>query len=119
MQGINLKTGQDFDDEMQRVEQIIGTEIEWDVDEGIPRIQYALARSDEMDDLKTAQYVEKHPPANSIPGGLAGSNGPPSSHGSSPFTIACAISLLGGQTPHRDFRGPQACPMPRHAPAVM
>jgi hypothetical protein len=69
VQGINLKVGQDFDGEMQQVEQIIGTEIEWDVDEGIPRVQHALAKSDEMDSLKTAQYVEKHAPTKLDPSG--------------------------------------------------
>ncbi len=69
VQGINLKFGQDFDDEMQKVEQIIGTEIEWDVNEGIPRVEHALAESDEMESLKTAQYVEKHAPTKLDPRG--------------------------------------------------
>ena len=69
VQGINLKFGQDFDDEMQRVEQILGTEIEWDLNEGIPRVQHALAKSDEVHSLKAAKYVEKHAPTKLDPGG--------------------------------------------------
>ena len=69
VQGINLKFGQDFDNEMQRTEQIIGTEIEWDMNEGIPRIQCALDKSQKVDSLKTAHYIERHAPTKLDPRG--------------------------------------------------
>ena len=54
---------------MQRVKQILGTEIKWDLNEGIPRVQHALAKSDEVHSLKAAKYVEKHAPTKLDPGG--------------------------------------------------
>ncbi len=69
VQGINLNLGQDFDAEMQELEQIVGTEIEWELDEAIPQIQHAMAMSDTGDSMKSARHVEKHAPTNLEPSG--------------------------------------------------
>ena len=42
VQGVNLNTGQHFDEEIVELEQIVGTEIEWELGEAIPRIRHAL-----------------------------------------------------------------------------
>jgi hypothetical protein len=68
VQGISLNVGQDFDDEMQQVEQIVGTEIEWELNEAIPRIQHVLNAAED-DALKSAKHVQKHAPTKLDPRG--------------------------------------------------
>ena len=69
VQGINLNQGQDFDAEMQQLEQIVGTEIEWELGEALPQIQHAIGHSDSDDAMKSARHVEKHAPTNLEPSG--------------------------------------------------
>jgi len=69
VQGINLNMGQPFDDEMVELEQIVGTEIEWELGEAIPQIQHALSSSDTHAELKSARHVEKHAPTHLEPSG--------------------------------------------------
>lgn len=69
VQGINLNQGQDFDAELQQLEQIVGTEIEWELGEAIPQIQHALGATEADDAMKSARYVEKHAPTNLEPSG--------------------------------------------------
>lgn len=70
VQGINLNVGQDFDDEIQELERIVGTEIEWELGEAIPQIQHAMGEIPGADDhMKSAQYLEKHAPTNLEPSG--------------------------------------------------
>ena len=69
VQGINLNMGQHFDDEMVELEQIVGTEIEWELGEAIPQILHALSSSDTQAELKSARHVEKHAPTHLEPSG--------------------------------------------------
>jgi len=68
VQGINLNQGQDFDSELQELEQIIGTEIEWELEEAIPQIHHAMG-SDVDHDMRSARYVQQHAPTNLEPSG--------------------------------------------------
>jgi hypothetical protein len=69
VQGINLNTGQDFDKEMNALIQIVGSEIEWDLEEGIPAVRSVLEQSGKVDELQSADKVAKHAPTNLHPGG--------------------------------------------------
>jgi hypothetical protein len=70
VQGINLNVGQDFDDELQELERIVGTEIEWELGEAIPQIQHAIGDKPDGDDqMKSAHYLQKHAPTNLEPSG--------------------------------------------------
>jgi len=69
VQGISLNVGQDFDEEMQEVEQIVGTEIEWELNEAIPRIQHVLSDAGQDESLKSAEHVQKHAPTKLDPRG--------------------------------------------------
>lgn len=44
VQGINLRVGQDFEGAMVDLMQIVGTEIEWELSEGVPALKGAVAR---------------------------------------------------------------------------
>lgn len=69
VQGMNLNMGQHFDEEMVVLEQIVGTEIEWELDDAIPEIQHALASSDTDAAMKSARHVERHAPTSLEPSG--------------------------------------------------
>jgi hypothetical protein len=69
VQGISLNTGQDFDSEFTQLLQIVGSEIEWDLDEAIPAVRSALEQHDRMGDLSTAGSVARRAPTNLNPGG--------------------------------------------------
>jgi hypothetical protein len=69
VQGINLNTGQDFDREFMELLQIVGTEIEWELTDGIPAVRRALEAHDKVDDLKSADQVKRHAPTNLHPDG--------------------------------------------------
>lgn len=69
VQGINLRTGQDFDTEIEELIQVVGTEIEWDLSEAIPELQSSLQQSDREDELKSAGHVRKLAPTKLDPGG--------------------------------------------------
>ena len=70
VQGINLNVGQNFDDEMQELERIVGTEIEWELAEAIPQIQHAIGDTQSTDDhMKSAHSLQKHAPTNLEPSG--------------------------------------------------
>jgi hypothetical protein len=70
VQGINLNVGQDFDSEMQELERIVGTEIEWELGEAIPQILHAVGDEPGVDDqMKSAHYLQKHAPTNLEPSG--------------------------------------------------
>lgn len=62
VQGINLRTGQDFDAELEELIQVIGTEIEWDLGEAIPELQASFQGSHREDELKSARHLRKHAP---------------------------------------------------------
>jgi hypothetical protein len=64
VQGMNLNTGQDFDKGLTELMQIVGAEIEWDLEEGIPALRSVLETQDKVDSLSTAQQVAKHAPTN-------------------------------------------------------
>jgi hypothetical protein len=66
---INLNHGQEFDGAFRDVIQEVGTEIEWDLEIGLPAMK-AVIRSNEIpDDLKSATHVAKHAPTNLHPDG--------------------------------------------------
>jgi hypothetical protein len=69
VQAINLNMGQDFDAEMRELEQIVGTEIEWELGEAIPQIQHVMGGPEADDAMKSARYVEKHAPTKLEPSG--------------------------------------------------
>ncbi len=69
VQGINLRTGQDFDGEIEELIQLVGTEIEWDLGEAIPELRASLEQSHREDELKSARHVRRHAPTKLDPGG--------------------------------------------------
>lgn len=69
VQGINLRTGQDFDPEMEALIQVVGTEIEWELDEMLPALRGALGRPDRDVDMKSAEHIRRHAPTNLDPKG--------------------------------------------------
>jgi hypothetical protein len=69
VQGMNLNTGQEFDKELTELIQIVGSEIEWDLEEGIPAVRSVLESQDKVDELKSADHVTKHAPTNLHPEG--------------------------------------------------
>ena len=69
VQGKNLRVGQDFDGEMEELMQIVGTEIEWELGVGLPRLKGALRAVDREDELKTARHVAAHAPTSLSPKG--------------------------------------------------
>jgi hypothetical protein len=69
VQGINLRTGQDFDAEIEELIQLVGTEIEWDLGEAIPELRASLKQSHREQELKSARHVRRHAPAKLDPGG--------------------------------------------------
>ena len=69
VQGINLRTGQDFDSEIEELIQLIGTEIEWDLTEAIPQLNATLQRTARDGELKSARHLRKHAPTKLHPAG--------------------------------------------------
>jgi hypothetical protein len=69
VQGINLNTGQDFDKELTELMQIVGSEIEWDLDEAIPALRKTLDERGKSDDLTEASTLAKRAPTNLNPAG--------------------------------------------------
>jgi hypothetical protein len=71
--GVNLNKGQDFGKEFTHLMQIVGTEIEWDLEEGLPAVRNALEERDRMDELtsaeKLAEKLSKRAPTNLGPPG--------------------------------------------------
>ncbi len=69
VQGINLRTGQDFDSEMEELIQLVGTEIEWELSEAIPALKGYLRGTHRDEELKSATHLRKHAPTNLDPSG--------------------------------------------------
>jgi hypothetical protein len=69
VQGINLRTGQDFDAEMEELIQLVGTEIEWDLGEAIPELRASFKDTDRDEELKSARHLRKHAPTSLDPKG--------------------------------------------------
>ncbi len=69
VQGINLRIGQDFAAEMEELIQLVGTEIEWDLDEAIPELRASLRGTHRDDELKRASHLRKHAPTQLDPKG--------------------------------------------------
>jgi hypothetical protein len=69
VQGINLRVGQDFDGEMERLMQIVDTEMEWELDVALPALKGALKEDEREDELKSAAYLSVHAPTNLDPDG--------------------------------------------------
>ena len=65
---INLNHGQDFDGALSEAIQVVGTEIEWDLEVGLPTMK-AVLRADRSGDLKSADHVARHAPTNLHPQG--------------------------------------------------
>jgi hypothetical protein len=49
--GAELKRGANFDDDLHRLVQLVGNEIEWDLDEALPAIRVVLAGAARGDEL--------------------------------------------------------------------
>lgn len=69
VQGINLRTGQDFDAEVEELIQLVGTEIEWDLDDAIPELRANLRRTHREERLKSAKHLRRHAPIHLHPHG--------------------------------------------------
>jgi hypothetical protein len=69
VQGINLRVGQDFEGAMVDLMQIVGTEIEWELSEGVPALEGALRRTDRGGELHSAGRVAQHAPTTLDPEG--------------------------------------------------
>jgi hypothetical protein len=69
VQGINLRTGQDFDSQMEDLIQLTGSEIEWELDEVLPELRAYLRQSDREADLKSADHIRRHAPTSLSPQG--------------------------------------------------
>jgi hypothetical protein len=69
VQGINLNTGQDFTKEFIDLMRIVGSEIEWDLREGIPTVRNVLAQHDMVQNLTSAGKVARRAPTNLSPEG--------------------------------------------------
>ena len=69
VQGINLRIGEDFDNGMLELMQIVGTEIEWELGEALPEIKGTLEGTERVEDLKSASHLRKHAPTNLDPAG--------------------------------------------------
>jgi hypothetical protein len=69
VQGINLNTGQDFDSDLGDLTQIVGTEIEWQLNDGTPRIIKGVLREADRQELKSAHHLARHAPTNIEPEG--------------------------------------------------
>jgi hypothetical protein len=69
VQGINLRTGQDFGSEMEELIQLVGTEIEWELGAALPELRGSLRQTDREDALKSASHVRRHAPTNLSPQG--------------------------------------------------
>lgn len=69
VQGMNLRTGQDFDTEVEELIQVVGTQIEWDLSEGIDALRGSFQRAGREDELKSAHHIRKHAPTNLDPDG--------------------------------------------------
>jgi hypothetical protein len=53
VQGIDPGVGQDFDVEMEQLMQVVGTEIEWEMDVALPDRKGILGAADRQGDLRT------------------------------------------------------------------
>jgi hypothetical protein len=69
VQGINLRVGQDFEGEMNELMQIVGSEIEWELDVALPGLKRSFEAVDQQDDLKSARFLAAHAPTNLSPEG--------------------------------------------------
>jgi hypothetical protein len=69
VQSIILNTGQEFDAELTELTQLVGTEIDWDLDEAVPAVRHALERRGRMSDLSSATTVARRAPTNLSPDG--------------------------------------------------
>jgi hypothetical protein len=69
IQGMNLRIGQDFDDAMLELIDVVGAQIEWELNEGLPELNSSLAHSDRAEQLKSAGHLESHAPTNLHPDG--------------------------------------------------
>ena len=59
VQGMSLRTRQDFDSEVEELIQVVGTEIEWDLSEAIPELRATLERTHREDELKSPKHLRR------------------------------------------------------------
>ena len=69
VQGMNLRIGQDFENEMLDLVQVIGAQIEWELGQGLPQLRGALSGTSRQREFKSAEHVERHAPTNLRPDG--------------------------------------------------
>jgi len=66
---INLNTGQEFDQPLQELIGLVGTDIEWDLDVALPAVSAWLDGPGHHEHLRSAQRVAKHAPTSLNPTG--------------------------------------------------
>jgi hypothetical protein len=66
---MNLNQGQDFDAALRAIVQEVGTEIEWDLEVGLPAMKAAVRGTERSGDIKSAAHVARHAPTNLHPDG--------------------------------------------------
>lgn len=71
VQGLYLNTGQPFDEELGSLMEIIRPDIEWDLEEGIPRVRSELGEEGCAEVFHDADHVARHAPTNLSPTGPA------------------------------------------------
>ncbi len=64
IQGINLNTGQDFGGPFQELIQLVGSEIESDLEDAVATLEAWLWQHDSADELPSATHALKHAPTN-------------------------------------------------------
>lgn len=69
VQGMNLRIGQDFESEMLELIQVVGTEIEWELGQGLPKVKGSLSTTMPLSRFKSAGHIERHAPTNVSPDG--------------------------------------------------
>jgi hypothetical protein len=72
--GINLRVGQDFEGAMVDLMQIVGTEIEWELSEGVPALKGALRRTTGRASCTARNGSQSTPPPTRTREGRAGGN---------------------------------------------
>lgn len=69
VQGINLNTGQEFHADLEELMNVVNSEAEWELRQGIPALRVALAKDSHTAELKSARHVARHAPMNLNPDG--------------------------------------------------
>jgi hypothetical protein len=69
VQGINLNTGQDLDSELLALEELLQSEVSWELSEAVPAIRAALRSEENVGEIHSARHIVRHAPTNLDPQG--------------------------------------------------